>query len=67
MEELLVVGANMDVSMLAVLPGEGREPTAARADGVPVPQHSGFIASSMCGDYRLRGGADAEQRGDDRP
>jgi enamine deaminase RidA (YjgF/YER057c/UK114 family) len=51
MEELLTVGANMNVSLLAVLPGEGREPRAARADGVPVPQHSGFIASLACGDY----------------
>ena len=51
MEELLTVGANMNVSLLAVLPGEGREPKAARAEGVPVPQHSGFIASLTCGDY----------------
>src|SRR5262249_14582858 len=51
MEELLTVGANMNVSLLAVLPGEGREPKAARAEGVPVPQHSGFIASLVCGDY----------------
>ena len=51
MEELLTVGANMNVSLVAVLPGEGREPHAARADGVPVPQHSGFIASLACGDY----------------
>jgi enamine deaminase RidA (YjgF/YER057c/UK114 family) len=51
MEELLVDGANMDVSMLAVLPGEGREPKAARPEGVPVPQHSGFIPSLECGDY----------------
>ena len=43
MEELLVVGANLDLSMLAVLPGEGREPHPARPGGVPVPQHSGFI------------------------
>jgi enamine deaminase RidA (YjgF/YER057c/UK114 family) len=51
MEELLVDGANMNVSLLAVLPGEGREPKAARPEGVPVPQHSGFIASLECGDY----------------
>jgi enamine deaminase RidA (YjgF/YER057c/UK114 family) len=51
MEELLVDGANMNVSLLAVLPGEGREPQAARPEGVPVPQHSGFIASLVCGDY----------------
>jgi enamine deaminase RidA (YjgF/YER057c/UK114 family) len=51
MEELLVDGANMNVSLLAVLPGEGREPKAAQPEGVPVPQHSGFIASLVCGDY----------------
>jgi enamine deaminase RidA (YjgF/YER057c/UK114 family) len=51
MEELLVQGANMNVSMLAVLPGDGREPKPARPEGVPVPQHSGFIASLVCGDY----------------
>ena len=39
------------VLLLAVLPGEGREPRAARPEGVPVPQHSGFIASLACGDY----------------
>src|SRR5262249_61391205 len=51
MEELLTVGANLNVPLLAVLPGEGREPHAARAAGVPVPQHSGFIASLACGDF----------------
>ena len=51
MEELLVQGASMNVSMLAVLPGEGREPKPARAENVPVPQHSGFIASLISGDY----------------
>jgi len=51
MEELLVQGANMNVSMLAVLPGGGREPKPARPEGVPVPQHSGFIASLVSGDY----------------
>src|ERR1700751_1923485 len=51
MEELLVVGASMNVSMLAVLPGDGREPKPARPEGVPVPQHSGFIASLVSGDY----------------
>jgi enamine deaminase RidA (YjgF/YER057c/UK114 family) len=51
MQELLVGGANMDVSMVAVLPGDGREPRAAQPEGVPVPQHSGFIASLVSGDY----------------
>lgn len=51
MEELLVKDAGMNVSMLAVMPGECREPKAAQPVGVPVPQHSGFIASLVCGDY----------------
>jgi enamine deaminase RidA (YjgF/YER057c/UK114 family) len=51
MEELLVEHANMDVSMVAVLPGGGREPKPAQPEGVPVPQHSGFIASLVTGDY----------------
>ena len=51
MDKLLTEDASMNVSLLAVLPGEGREPKAARAEGVPVPQHSGFIASLVCGDY----------------
>src|SRR5262245_11245112 len=51
MQELLVEGANMDVSMLAVLPGDGREPRAAKVEGVPVPPHSGFIPSLVMGDY----------------
>jgi enamine deaminase RidA (YjgF/YER057c/UK114 family) len=51
MDELLVEGANMNVSLLAVLSGGGREPQAARPEGVPVPQHSGFIASLVSGDY----------------
>jgi enamine deaminase RidA (YjgF/YER057c/UK114 family) len=51
MQELLVDGATMDVSMLAVLPGDGREPKAARVEGVPVPPHSGFIPSLVCGDF----------------
>jgi enamine deaminase RidA (YjgF/YER057c/UK114 family) len=51
MEELLVAGANMDVSMIAVLPDGGREPKPAQPEGVPVPKHSGFIASLVSGDY----------------
>src|SRR5215210_1402765 len=51
MEELSLVGASMDVSLLAVLPGEGRGPRPARVEGVPVPQHSGFIPSLISGDY----------------
>jgi enamine deaminase RidA (YjgF/YER057c/UK114 family) len=51
MEGLLVEGANMDISLLAVMPGDGRAPKPARADNVPVPQHSGFVASLSSGEY----------------
>jgi enamine deaminase RidA (YjgF/YER057c/UK114 family) len=51
MEELLVEGAGMDISWMAVLPGGGREPQPARPEGVPVPPHSGFNAAMTCGDY----------------
>lgn len=51
MEELLVEGAGMNVSWLAVLPGEGREPRIGHPEGVPVPQHSGFAATMVSGDY----------------
>jgi len=51
MEELLVTDANMNVSMLAVMPGDDRAPRAAAADDVPVPQHSGFVASLVSGDF----------------
>src|SRR5688572_24799393 len=51
MEELADEGANMDVSMLAVLPGGGREPQPARPEGEPAPPQSGFIPSLLSGDY----------------
>lgn len=51
MQELLVEGANMNVSLLAVVPGGGREPKPANPKNVPVPPHSGFFASLVSGDY----------------
>jgi enamine deaminase RidA (YjgF/YER057c/UK114 family) len=51
MEELLVDGAAMNVSWLAVLPGEGRTPKIGHPDGVPVPKHSGFNVTLVSGDY----------------
>lgn len=51
MEELLVEGAGMNVSMIAVVPGEDRQPKPAHPKGVPVPAHSGFVATLICGDY----------------
>ena len=50
-EELLIDRAGMDISMLAVLPGDNRDPKPAKPEGVPVPKHSGFIPSLVVGDY----------------
>src|SRR6185437_10069468 len=36
MHELLVEGASMNISLLAVLPGDGREPKPAHPENVPV-------------------------------
>jgi len=66
MEELSVDGATMEVSMIAVLPGGGREPRPAQPEGVPVPKHSGFIASLVCGDYVFVARPNAKQRRHDR-
>jgi enamine deaminase RidA (YjgF/YER057c/UK114 family) len=51
MEELTTEGAGMNVSLVAVASGGAWTPKAAESQGVPVPQHSGFIASLVYGDY----------------
>jgi enamine deaminase RidA (YjgF/YER057c/UK114 family) len=51
MEELTTAGAGMNVSLIAVASGGASTPKAADPQGVPVPQHSGFIASLIYGDY----------------
>jgi enamine deaminase RidA (YjgF/YER057c/UK114 family) len=51
MQDVLVDGAHMNVSMIAVLPGGNREPKPAHPKDVPVPQHSGFVATLVSGDY----------------
>ncbi len=51
MDELLTRDANMNVSMIAVLPTGRNQPRPAQPEGVPVPKHSGFIASLVSGDY----------------
>jgi enamine deaminase RidA (YjgF/YER057c/UK114 family) len=51
MGDLLVQGGNMNVSLIAVTPGDDREPKPAFPKDVPVPQHSGFVATLVCGDY----------------
>lgn len=50
-EELLISDAALDVSMMAVMPGHGMEPRRAIPSNVPVPQHSGFAAAALAGDY----------------
>jgi len=50
-EELLTEDASMNVSLLAMIPKLGLEVRPARPKDVPVPQHSGFIASLVAGDY----------------
>ena len=51
MEELLAQGAGINVSMVAVSSSGPWTPKAADPQGVPVPQHSGFVASLIYGDY----------------
>lgn len=50
-EELLIEDAGIEVSMLAVMPGHDMEPRRAVPANVPVPQHSGFAAAALAGDY----------------
>jgi len=50
-EELLIDDAGLEVSMLAVMPGYGMEPRRSAPANVPVPQHSGFAAAALAGDY----------------
>lgn len=50
-EELLIDGAALDMSLIAVAPGYGLEPRHANADNVPVPKHSGFSTVVTAGDY----------------
>jgi enamine deaminase RidA (YjgF/YER057c/UK114 family) len=51
MEELLIDGAHIDASLIAVVPDSGLDPRQARADDVPVPPGSGFVPSLAAGDY----------------
>lgn len=50
-DELLIEDAAIDVSLMAVMPGHGMEPRRAVPANVPVPQHSGFAAAALAGDY----------------
>jgi len=51
MDELLVRGASIDVSLMAVMPGDGRTPHRADPADVPVPEWSGFAPCLISGDY----------------
>lgn len=51
MKELLVKDAAIDVSLIAVMPGEGRAPRRADPKNVPVPPWSGFAPCLISGDY----------------
>ena len=51
MSELAARGAEINTSLLAVVPGGGRDPQRVSADGVPVPPTSGFAVSVISGDF----------------
>lgn len=51
MSELSARGAEINTSLLAVMPGGGRDPQRVSADGVPVPPTSGFAVSVISGDF----------------
>lgn len=51
MEELLVGGADITASLLAVMPGGGREPKRVAAAQVTAPTWSGFAPAVTSGDF----------------
>jgi len=51
MEELLVAGADISASLLAVMPGGGREPKRVAAPQVTAPVWSGFVPAVTSGDF----------------
>ena len=50
MEELLIAGADITASLLAVVPGGGREPKRVAAPQVTAPAWSGFVPAVKSGD-----------------
>jgi enamine deaminase RidA (YjgF/YER057c/UK114 family) len=50
-DELLPSHAGIDTSLIAVMPGDGRRPSRTKPEGVPVPEHSGFLPALVSGDY----------------
>ena len=64
MEELLTPGADITASLLAVIPGAGREPRRIATPQVTAPVWSGFVAAVAAGDFvfvagQMARGADA--------
>ena len=51
MEELLTGGAGITTSVLAVMPGEGREPKRVATPKVTSPVWSGFVPAITSGDF----------------
>ena len=51
MEELLTAGADITASLLAVVPGGGREPKRVAAANVTAPVWSGFAPAVKSGDF----------------
>ena len=51
MEELLTAGADITASLLAVVPGAGREPKRVSAPQVTAPVWSGFVPAVTAGDF----------------
>lgn len=51
MSELLVTGADISSSLLAVLPGGGRDPRRVYPTAVDAPTTSGFVPAVTSGDY----------------
>jgi hypothetical protein len=51
MEELLTGGADITTSVLAVMPGDGREPKRVATPNVTSPVWSGFVPAVTSGDF----------------
>jgi enamine deaminase RidA (YjgF/YER057c/UK114 family) len=51
MQELLVRGADITSSVIAVLPGGGRDPRRVEAPKVTAPTWSGFVPAARSGDF----------------
>ncbi len=66
MDETLIAGATMDVSLMAVRKDGGRKPVRAQPKDVPVPEFSGFVPAISVGDYVFVAGQMANDASMDR-